>query len=49
VSAHDAKTNLAQLLDQVEQGETVVITRHGAPVAKLVTFSDPMSFVPHDR
>jgi len=40
VGAFDAKTNLSQLLDRVEQGETVVITRHGAPVAKLVPFED---------
>jgi antitoxin (DNA-binding transcriptional repressor) of toxin-antitoxin stability system len=27
---------LAQLLDEVERGETVVITRHGKPIARLV-------------
>jgi prevent-host-death family protein len=35
VGAFDAKTNLSQLLDRVEKGETVVITRHGVPVARL--------------
>jgi len=35
VGAHDAKTRLAELLDRVERGEEVVITRHGRPVAKL--------------
>jgi prevent-host-death family protein len=35
VGAFEAKTNLSQLLDRVEQGETVVITRHGVPVARL--------------
>ena len=36
VQASDAKTRLLQLLDDVEQGETVVITRHGRAIARLV-------------
>ena len=36
VGSYDAKTHLPQLLDRVELGETIVITRHGKPVAKLV-------------
>ena len=36
VGAFEAKTKLAELLDKVEAGETVTITRHGKPVAKLV-------------
>lgn len=32
----EAKACLAELLSAVEQGEKVVITRHGRPVAKLV-------------
>ena len=36
VGVYDAKTHLARLLDEVEQGETITITRHGKPVAKLV-------------
>ncbi len=35
VGAFQAKTQLSQLLDQVEKGETVTITRHGKPVAVL--------------
>jgi prevent-host-death family protein len=42
VGAHDAKTNLGQLLDRVEHGERFVITRHGAPIAKLVPFAEPV-------
>ena len=30
------RTGLATLLDRVEQGEEIVITRHGRPVARLV-------------
>ncbi len=36
IQASEAKTHLPKLLDQVEQGETLVITRHGRPVARLV-------------
>jgi prevent-host-death family protein len=34
--AFDARTNFRRLLDRVERGETIVITRHGVPIAKLV-------------
>ena len=36
VSVHEAKTHLSHLLQQVEAGEEVVITRRGEPVARLV-------------
>lgn len=36
VGSFEAKTKLAELLDRVEAGETVTITRRGKPVAKLV-------------
>ena len=36
VGAFEAKNTLGTLLDRVEQGEEVVITRHGRPVARLV-------------
>ena len=36
VSVHGAKTQLSRLLDLVEDGEPVVIERHGRPVAQLV-------------
>jgi prevent-host-death family protein len=36
VQAAAAKAHFSQLLDEVERGETVVITRHGKAVAKLV-------------
>ena len=36
VSVHGAKTQLSKLLDLVEDGEQVVIERHGRPVAELV-------------
>ena len=33
---HEAKSQLSRLLELVEEGETVVIARHGKPVAELV-------------
>jgi len=36
VNIHEAKTQISRLLDLVEEGETVVIARHGKPVAELV-------------
>lgn len=36
VGAFDAKTHLSSLLDRVTQGEEVLITRRGMPVAMLV-------------
>jgi prevent-host-death family protein len=36
VGAFEAKTHLSHLLDQVERGETITITRHGKPVARLI-------------
>lgn len=39
--AYDAKMDLADLLDRVEQGEQITITRHGVPVAMLVPVEPP--------
>jgi prevent-host-death family protein len=36
VGAFEAKNKLGQLLDLVERGEEVTITRHGKEVARLV-------------
>lgn len=36
IGAFEAKNKLSALLDQVERGEEVVITRRGRAVAKLV-------------
>lgn len=35
VQASEAKTNLLRLLDDVEKGETIAITRHGKVIAQL--------------
>ena len=40
IGAFEAKNKLSALLDRVEQGEEILITRHGRPVARLVPSSD---------
>ena len=41
VGVYDAKTQLPRLLDEVEQGAVITITRHGKPVARLVPITPP--------
>ncbi|MBF0391962.1 MAG: type II toxin-antitoxin system prevent-host-death family antitoxin [Alphaproteobacteria bacterium] len=41
VSLAQAKAHLSELLDQVESGEDVLITRHGRPVAHLTPVGRP--------
>lgn len=36
VGAFEAKTHLSALLDEVEGGAVIIITRHGKPIARLV-------------
>ena len=40
IPATEAKSRLAELLRNVEYGETVAITRHGKPIAHLVPARD---------
>ena len=35
-NVHEAKTHFSRLLDSVLEGESVVITRNGVPVAELI-------------
>ena len=36
IQSSDAKAHLPQILDDVEKGETVIITRHGRAIARIV-------------
>lgn len=36
IQASEAKTHLPQLLDEVERGETIIMTRHGRVIARIV-------------
>lgn len=35
VGAYEARVHLSELLREVEDGETIEITRHGRPIARL--------------
>ncbi len=45
VGTFEAKTHLSTLLEEVERGEEITITRHGRAVARLV----PVGTVSRDR
>ena len=47
VGAYEAKTHLSELLEKVEAGEEITITKHGSPVAKLVPVKKKVS--PEER
>jgi prevent-host-death family protein len=52
VNIHEAKTLLSRLLELVEEGESVVIARHGKPVAELVRAREtrlPLGIAQQDR
>lgn len=36
---HDAKTNLVRIIERVEHGEEIIISRAGTPVARVVPLS----------
>ena len=36
VGAYEAKTHLSALLEKVEAGAEITITKHGSPIAKIV-------------
>jgi prevent-host-death family protein len=36
INIHEAKTNLSRLIERVQQGEEIVISKSGKPVAKLI-------------
>lgn len=49
IGAYEAKTRLSALLDDVERGEQITITKHGRAVARLVpvdaSFATPIADV----
>ena len=40
IGSFEAKTHLPALLERASKGETIIITRHGKPVARLVPPSE---------
>jgi prevent-host-death family protein len=47
IGAFEAKTHLSALLDRVAAGESITITRHGAPAAMLVPIGGPLQKLSH--
>ncbi|MFM7182411.1 MAG: type II toxin-antitoxin system Phd/YefM family antitoxin [Verrucomicrobiales bacterium] len=43
VATNEAKTHLSSLLQEVSQGETIIITRGRKPLAKIVPYDEPVS------
>ena len=41
VAVFEAKNRLSELLTAVEHGEEITITRHGSPVARIVSANAP--------
>jgi prevent-host-death family protein len=40
---HEAKTNLSRIIERVEHGEEIIISRAGHPVAKVVPLTSKVS------
>lgn len=49
MSLAHAKAHLSELLNKVESGEEVVITRHGRPVARVLPASTAKQALPLQR
>jgi prevent-host-death family protein len=41
VGAYEAKTHLSRLLEEVEAGGEVIVTKHGRPIARIVPIDEP--------
>lgn len=41
INLADAKTHLSELIDRVEAGDSIEITRRGKPVARLIAVARP--------
>jgi prevent-host-death family protein len=39
IQASEAKTHFLRILDEVERGQTVIVTRHRKPIARIVPAS----------
>jgi prevent-host-death family protein len=48
VGAFEAKTHFSALLEEIERGNEITITKHGRPVAKLVPVGDRQRMTPRE-
>jgi len=49
IGSFEAKTHLSALLDRVAKGETIIISRHGVPAAKLAPLAEPEQRMNHQQ
>ena len=49
IAVYEAKNRFAEMIAAVEQGEVITITRHGAPVARLVAIGVAAGTDPEQR
>jgi len=49
VSLADAKAHLSELIDRVEAGDSIEITRRGKPVARLTAVAQPRKRIDLNR
>ena len=42
VSVAEAKSNLSEILNQVQDGEEIIVTRRGRPVARIAPVQKPL-------
>ena len=40
INIHEAKTRLSQLIQQVEEGDEIIISRANKPIARLVAYRE---------
>jgi prevent-host-death family protein len=40
INIHEAKTRLSQLIQQVEEGDEIIISRANKPIARLVAYHE---------
>jgi prevent-host-death family protein len=40
VGVYEAKTNFTELIREVQSGETVTVTKHGYPIARIAPISE---------
>ncbi len=48
IGSYQAKTHLPALLKRVQAGETLTITRHGHPIARIVPIEAPVRLTPSE-
>lgn len=49
INLADAKAHLSELIDKVEAGDTIEITRRGKPVARITAVERPRKRIDVDR